>query len=469
MISIYYNAYDPYRVYGFDHFIEKYGITVEKKDDHFIVYLSNEAKSSKKLDLILRISNNQIQNEICGYLKTKTIEAPVFETPIRLETGEPLVMYSMEGNEYPCVIFNENTISISFDVFNEIGRILSGHLEQFWKSKTHESQKIVKVPVIDFYEKMLFDCILFACNKMDIILGYKPFWPEGKKFALCLTHDVDRVNKTYQYFTHSVKKIKKGDFYAPLKQFNSLLQKLMGNEPYWMFEKIMDIERRFGVKSTFFFLNENGKLKFFNIKSWILFSGRYSINDPKIVNIIKKLHQNGWEIGVHGSYNSFSNGERIKEEKEILESVLEIKISGIRQHYGNLIIPDTWKFQDEAGFRYDTSLCVKNDAGFKWGTCFPFYPFNTEKEKRLHILEIPLVIMDGALFEKEDPWGECKNTVDTVEQYGGLLMILWHPHLFNENDFPGFSDIYENLISSCKERGAWVAPAGEIEQWWNSR
>lgn len=469
MISIYYDAYDPYRVYGFDHFIEKYGIKVEKKDDHFIVYLRNEAKNSKKIDLILRISNNEIQNEICGYLKTKAIEAPVFETPIRLEIGEPLVMYSVEGNDYPCVTLNENIISIGFDVFNEIGRILSGHLEQFWKSKTQVSQQMVKVPVIDFYEKMLFDCILLACEKLDVSLDHKPFWPGGKQFALCLTHDVDRVNKTFQYFTHPIKKIRKGDFYDPLNQFKSLIKKFMGNEPYWMFDKIIDIEMRFGVKSTFFFLNEKGKLKLLDPKSWILFSGRYSITDTKIINLMKELHQNGWEIGVHGSYNSHSNSEQINIEKNMLEFLRNNEISGIRQHYCNLTIPDTWEFQEAAGFRYDTSLCVKKDVGFRWGTCFPFYPFNSIKEKRLNILEIPLIIMDGALFGKEDPWHECKKIVDIVEHYGGLLMILWHNHVFNENDFPGMVTIYEELITLCKKRGAWVSPAGEIEQWWNSR
>jgi len=65
-------------------------------------------------------------------------------------------------------------------------------------------------------------------------------------------------------------------------------------------------------------------------------------------------------------------------------------------------------------------------------------------------------------IRKRRPPGECKKSWILVEQYGGLLMILWHNHVFNENDFPSFCSIYEELIALCKERGAWVAPAAKL-------
>lgn len=200
MISIRYDASDPYRAYGVDHFISKYGITIKENNNTSVVCKYYESMNGQ--EVVIKVLKNDIENDICGYLEIKDMKIPIFEKPVRLNTGNPLVMFRSEGNEYPCATFKNNTLTIGFDVFNEVGHILSGHLEHFWKSCTPESQKIAKIPVVDFYEKILFDCMLFACEQLNLSIAYKPLWPDGKKFALCLTHDVDRVNKTYQYFTH---------------------------------------------------------------------------------------------------------------------------------------------------------------------------------------------------------------------------------------------------------------------------
>ena len=52
-------------------------------------------------------------------------------------------------------------------------------------------------------------------------------------FTVCLTHDVDRVYKSYQYLTHDLAKLK-------LLNFGNLLRK---KNPYWNFQKIISIEK----------------------------------------------------------------------------------------------------------------------------------------------------------------------------------------------------------------------------------
>ena len=60
-----------------------------------------------------------------------------------------------------------------------------------------------------------------------------PTWHnDKKKIAVCLTHDVDRVKKSYQYITH---------FAKTLRSYH-LLSFFPKEEPYWHFEKIMEIE-----------------------------------------------------------------------------------------------------------------------------------------------------------------------------------------------------------------------------------
>ena len=281
-------------------------------------------------------------------------------------------------------------------------------------------------------------------------------WPNNKTFAVCLTHDVDRVKKTYQYFTHFVKTLK------PYHLF-SIFQ---NEEPYWNFEGIIEIENKYKVKSTFFFLNETKPPDLLHPQRWALSIGRYNFHEEKITGIIQKLHDGGWEIGLHGSYESYNDKDLLKKEKKELEDVLGDDVTGIRQHYLNLKIPKTWKIQEEVGFKYDATFGYRDSLGFRDKKYCPFHPLNNA------FLAIPLAISDGALFSNYKNEAEirkiCLSLINTAETQKGLLTILWHQRVFNENEFPYWSTVYENLIEECKKRGAWITTAGEIEQWWNS-
>jgi peptidoglycan/xylan/chitin deacetylase (PgdA/CDA1 family) len=261
--------------------------------------------------------------------------------------------------------------------------------------------------------------------------------------TVCLTHDVDRTRKTYQYITHDIRNHR----YGNLKTFFS------GKSPYWMFDTIMETEEKYGVRSTFFFLNETIRFKPFSPSNWKLSLGRYRVNEPEVSSMIRELDAGGWEIGVHGSYNSYKDLSLLKTEKAVLEDVLGKPIAGIRQHYLNLNIPETWKIQREAGFRYDASFGLKNAIGFRDNRYHPY----TDPESDMFI--IPLAIMECYLFStsRNDPvtiWNNTLKIIDLADKHNGVLCILWHPHMFNEDDFQGYAGVYRRIIEEAKDRGA---------------
>ena len=272
-----------------------------------------------------------------------------------------------------------------------------------------------------------------------------PNWPDGKKFAVCLTHDVDRVKKEYQYFTRFLRFLKRLQIEDAFKEISGFLKfyfsKHYTNNPYWNFGRIMEIERKYNVRSTFFFLNESGKINIFKPATWKLYLGRYNIKDPEIVKIIKKMSSKGWEIGLHGSYNSYLDKYLLKREKEELEKIIGDRICGVRQHYLNLEIPGTWKLHEEIGLEYDASFRAGNYIENVDAMYFPFSPLHSS------FLEIPLAIMDTTLFSGdkgvEEVWSSVKKIVDAVEEQGGVLTVLWHQRVFNENEFPNHSNVYE--------------------------
>jgi peptidoglycan/xylan/chitin deacetylase (PgdA/CDA1 family) len=260
---------------------------------------------------------------------------------------------------------------------------------------------------------------------------------------IALTHDVDRICKHYQYFTHTIKCLGKKDLNGSLYHLGSVFRE----EPYWSFPTIIKIEKEFGVKSTFFFMDETIKFALFDKSNWKLSLGRYRLTNPKIIEMIKYLDDNGWEIGLHGSYNSFSDEILLLKEKKIIEDVLEHKVIGIRQHYLNLN-EKTWDIQQNCGFKYDSSFGYNNKVGYRENKYIPFHPFGND------FTVIPLVVMDDCYFAARDNWEEFLKLLDITEEKGGILVINWHQRNFNEREFPNHSHIYCNMIEEGMRRSA---------------
>ena len=133
---------------------------------------------------------------------------------------------------------------------------------------------------------------------------------------VCLTHDIDRIDKSYQYVTKPLRALKKGNLTL---FFKLVWSALTIRRPYWGFDEIIHIEEGHGIKSTCFFLNESIKPQLKKPSSWKLAFGRYSIHDKRIVGIIRKLDANGLEVGVHGSFRSNADEELLRQEKKTLE------------------------------------------------------------------------------------------------------------------------------------------------------
>lgn len=265
-------------------------------------------------------------------------------------------------------------------------------------------------------------------------------------YFLCLSHDVDRIYKAYQGLYYSGKAIVKGD----LENFRYHILSTLKENPYWNFEKIMDIEDGFGVKSTFFFLNESIPFDPLKFSNWKLSLGRYSWDDPRVSKMIRDLDAGGWEIGLHGSYNSYRDALLLSAEKSKLEEIIGHEVKGVRQHYLNLN-DETWGIQRNLGFLYDSTLGSTVDVGFPKGRYRPFNPFNDE------FMVFPLIIMDSCLMSKKNPREEYQRILDIAEDRNSFVTINWHQRVFNEKEFPGYSEVYKEIIQESLQRGAWVS------------
>ena len=262
---------------------------------------------------------------------------------------------------------------------------------------------------------------------------------------VCLTHDVDRVRKTYQYVTKTRKALMKGQFCRAWKMINRGFE---ADSPYWGFDTLIDIENKYGVKSTFFFLEESAKVKWWHPKSYKIALGRYHVNEPKVAEMMQYLDTHGWEIGLHGSYYSYDNPELLKREKTAIEDVLGHEIIGVRQHYLNWN-ENTWRYQKEVGLKYDSTWGYTRAIGYKGNKVAPFFPCGDAD-----FCEIPLVIMDSCFENDRDRWEKLEQIIAQAEKEEGIIVINFHTNNFDETEFPAYKCNYMRLIETLKTRGA---------------
>ena len=83
--------------------------------------------------------------------------------------------------------------------------------------------------------------------------GLNPEYPEGRKFAVCLTHDIDFVYPgIMNTAARTIKALKKSQFVqASILPFSRINKSW---SPLWNFRQIMKLEEDYEVKSSFYFL-----------------------------------------------------------------------------------------------------------------------------------------------------------------------------------------------------------------------
>jgi len=283
---------------------------------------------------------------------------------------------------------------------------------------------------------------------------YEMDYPENKSFAVCLTHDVDEI---FPPISHSIRSsihcFKTFDYQRLKNQF--YLKNISKNQsPYLNFQQIINLENKFGAKSTFFFLATDDDILRFRYKiEWV---------ESELGGIIDK----GCEVGLHGGYYAYNDLHEICKEKKRIEKVIGQPIIGYRNHYLRFRVPDTWHLLAKAGFRYDTTLGYPDAIGFRNGMCHPFRPYDLNTMEEIEIIEIPMAIMDVALFEKKGSVREAMKSIikmiEIVESCHGVLVLNWHSNNFNCPFRDTWSKLYEWILEQCQIKHAWITSGEEI-------
>lgn len=200
-----------------------------------------------------------------------------------------------------------------------------------------------------------------------------------------------------------------------------LLRLLQGRRPGDYFVPLTNAFSAKGFTSTIFVVPIHGHRR----------DPNYRIE--QIASSLREAQRDGLSVAVHGSYNSVIENGALTREARILEDILNKKPLGSRQHWLRFDLhAKLFRAVEEAKFAYDSSLGFTDGTGFRNGASFAFPPYNFEEEKPHDFLEIPLVLMDGALAEESLATGQNPQAIaDEVLResrnwsWGGVS-VLWH-------------------------------------------
>jgi peptidoglycan/xylan/chitin deacetylase (PgdA/CDA1 family) len=347
----------------------------------------------------------------------------------------------------------------SSEMFYEILRKNEDLWDMFTRKEEYSSKRLDNHNRFTHASSGHKDILNPVLSRYLIDSGFKVEYPEKKKFAICLTHDVDEI---YPPFSHTVLSslhhIKNLNL-SGLK--NQLLWRQKGKEasPYWNFKEIMALEKKHNAKSSFYFLADERDIR------------RFRYNVEALENEIGFIADEGWDVGLHGGYYAYDDLQEIKKEKDRLEKLLGRNVIGYRNHYLRFKTPDTWKHLAEAGFKYDTTFGYEDMIGFRNGMCHPFRPYNLNAGQYVDVLEIPLCIMDTTLWglrpHVRSAWETVETMMKIVESHSGVLTLLWHNNMFNCPFRTPLSRLYIKILSYAESRGAWIASAEDIWKWWH--
>ncbi len=286
--------------------------------------------------------------------------------------------------------------------------------------------------------------------------GFRPVYPDGKKFAVCISHDIDHLflnQTTRRKFLNGTRGMLKGQLLSGLGFYKSMIKEKIFKD--YDLRNLLNINNRYGIKSTYYFLSLQKGEEDFN----------YQLGD--VSDQFRAVLKAGNEIGLHGGHKAFNNPEKLLQEKKMLEENIGIKVHGYRNHFLKFAIPVTWNNLQQAGFLYDSTLGYPDNVGFRNGVCYPFYPFDLEKNQFLDFIELPLTIMDATLFyymrlDSNIAFKICKKIIDQIKECQGVLTLLWHNNFLTGE----MGSVYLKLLDYLKDQDPWYATSDELIKHW---
>jgi len=298
-----------------------------------------------------------------------------------------------------------------------------------------------------FLQKPLADILVLKfAEKLQATLPY--FHYQKTKFQYIATYDIDNA---YLYkhkgFIRSAggmcKQLLKGNF-KECKERISVLTNAKP-DPNNVYAHLHRLQEKFNFPVYYF----------------ILFADK-GVNDhglsPKNKHfraLIRTLQQSG-TVGIHPSFGSASDADKLRREIAELSNVIGKNITCSRSHFLILRFPETYRNLLRNGITDDFTLGYADQPGFRASISKPFPFFDLSDNQQTPLTLHPFACMDATLkrylsLSPEQSLPLLHTLIDKVKAVGGIFISLWHNESFATAECAG-RELYEKVLEYAMER-----------------
>ena len=385
----------------------------------------------------LHYGNNRFWDE--PFLKATNI---LFERDI---TGKELKIIDYKDVKAIFPVYNEKS-AMPFDIFAASFYLVTRY-EEYLPHINDKYNRFQAKDSILFKMNMLEKPLVnIWANELGNIL--KAIYPEiqlkKKTFTFVPTYDVDAAwaykNKGIFRTTAALARdFIHLDFKECKKRFKTIIGK--EHDPFDTFDYQLELQKELKLHPKYFIL-----------------CGEYDINDKNISlrntnfqNLIKRLGDYA-RVGIHPSYNSFLDKERVKTEIIGLSKVLNREITISRQHFLRLELPTSYQILIDLDITDDYTMGYASLPGFRAGIADAFRFFDLEHDNVTNLNIHPFALMDGTMrdyleLDIEESFEKARSLIQEVKNVNGTFILLWHNEtLSDEKRWTGWKELYRRIV-----------------------
>lgn len=351
----------------------------------------------------------------------------LFEEKIQMQD----IVFSMD-EDLPICFQTKELSDFPFDIFAASFYFLSRYEEYTAVSKdAHQrfdakdslayKNNLLHLPLVDAWVELL---------KQRLKKTYPKLSFPTKTFSFIPTYDIDLpfayLQKSFALqcagFAKLLLQLK---FKKMITRTKVLLKK--EKDPFYTFDYLTDIHQRHQLRPYYFFIAAKKKSKYDRNPAW---------GNKAFQKLIYDLSLSS-DIGLHASYYSKENPQRIGDEKAYLQTITKTSIVKNRFHFLRFSLPDGYRSLLANGITEDYSMGYANHIGFRAGTCTPFLFFDLPKNTSTQLLVYPLLCMENAFSQGQSAEEIMQILVPYIEKmkkYNGTFTSLFHNHAFDEKE-----------------------------------